>query len=403
MKISKDISINNVEEYFERALEPSMVLQLSREYSNKNFFDVTSSIQVITTFIRNHDDYVLKLPVKKMMEIDSYSEEFDTELDFFREEVNYAATILSWAKRIENFDSEKLEKSYLNLFTPLIKNEMNTQANQNKRSQKGNIIFLTCFDHFADAKGLLDSFYLDKTTFYDQKEFFFSPFNERLSFFSKSFNKASATENLQSTFDDITNIIYELMLNTHEWARTDENFKELSPNVRGIYIKQHKGKIENFRKNYNNNKSMSNYLGHNFSKDAQGLSTFFEISVFDSGPGFVRRNNLEEKSLTISEEVDIVKKCMTLHQTSASGHQSMVKGAGLDRISRILSDKRGFFKIRTERTSLFRDYVTKPYEEVNDYREIMLADWQNSDRYDDFLQYSKVEGTTINILYPFTY
>src|SRR5690606_4314094 len=152
-----------------------------------------------------------------------------------------------------------------------------------------------------------------------------------------------AIDNLKSTFDDITKIIYELMLNTHEWARSDENFKELSPNIRGVYVKLHKGKINNLRKKYSNAKALESYLNHNFSEDGQGLTTFFEISVFDSGPGFVKRNNQETKKITIKDEVNIIKKCLTLHQTSASGYQSMVKGAGLDRISRILSSKGGFF------------------------------------------------------------
>ncbi|WP_294217438.1 hypothetical protein [uncultured Chryseobacterium sp.] len=403
MKIEKNISLNNIEEYFDKALEISNKLELSKEYSNKNFFDVTSSLQVIITFIRNNDNYILTLPLKKIKISNELDEDFMSELQCFREETNYTATILSWAKKKENFEFESLEKSYLNNFTPIIKREMNTQADQFKRSQKGNSLFLTCFDHFVDAKGLLDSFYLDNTNFYDQKEFFFSPFNERLSFFSKSFNKTIATENLQIIFDDITNIIYELMLNTHEWARTDENFKELNPNVRGIYIKHHKGKIENFRKKYHDNNSMSEYLENSFSKDNQGLTTFFEISVFDSGPGFVRRNNTEDRDLTIEEEIDIIKKCMTLHQTSASGHQSIVKGAGLDRISRILSEKRGFFKIRTERSSLFRNYIKNPYNSVENYKDIKFSDWKSPGLDDFFSTNTKVEGTTINILYPFVY
>lgn len=402
MKILKDISINNIEEYFQNISNKSGILELSREYSNKNFFDVTAQLQLISTFIRNNDEYVLMLPINKISIENINSNIFHTELNVLREEINYVATIMSWGKKMINMESENIERSYINNFTPIIKNEMNTPKDLSQRTQKGNILFLTCFDHFAGSKGLLDSFYLDKTKFYDQKEFFFSPFNDRLSNFSKSFNKNVAIDNLKSTFDDITNIIYELMLNTHEWARSDENFKELSPNIRGVYVKLHKGKIDNLKKKYSNIKALESYLKHDFYEDSQGLSTFFEISVFDSGPGFIKRNNKGNKDITIKDEVGIIKKCLTLHQTSASGYQQMVKGAGLDRISKILSANGGFFKIRTARTSVYRDYVLNQYKEVNNYNEIYLSDWNNSSD-NDFTEYSEVAGTTINILYPFKY
>jgi len=402
LKILKDISINNIEEYFQKITDNSKILELSREYSNKNFFDVASQLQLIATFIRDNEEYTLKVPLKIISTDNKNSDEFEHELEVFRQEVNYVATIMSWGKRMINSESEDLERSYINNFTPIIKNEMNTPEDLSQRTQKGNALFLTCFDHFAGSKGLLDSFYLDKTKFYDQKEFFFSPFNDRLSNFSKSFNKSVAIDNLKSTFYDITQIIYELMLNTHEWARSDEHFKELSPNIRGVYVKLHKGKIDNLRKKYSNAKALETYLKHDFSEDSQGLTTFFEISVFDSGPGFVKRNNQGYKNITIKDEVDIVKKCLTLHQTSASGYQQMVKGAGLDRISRILSSKGGFFKIRTARASVYRDYVLNPYKEVSNYDEISLSDWNNSSD-NHFTEYSEVAGATINILYPFKY
>lgn len=402
MKILKDISINNIEEYFQKITDNSKILELSREYSNKNFFDVASQLQLIATFIRDNEEYTLKVPLKIISTDNKNSDEFEHELEVFRQEVNYVATIMSWGKRMINSESEDLERSYINNFTPIIKNEMNTPEDLSQRTQKGNALFLTCFDHFAGSKGLLDSFYLDKTKFYDQKEFFFSPFNDRLSNFSKSFNKSVAIDNLKSTFYDITQIIYELMLNTHEWARSDEHFKELSPNIRGVYVKLHKGKIDNLRKKYSNAKALETYLKHDFSEDSQGLTTFFEISVFDSGPGFVKRNNQGYKNITIKDEVDIVKNCLTLHQTSASGYQQMVKGAGLDRISRILSSKGGFFKIRTARASVYRDYVLNPYKEVSNYDEISLSDWNNSSD-NHFTEYSEVAGATINILYPFKY
>lgn len=402
MEILKDISINNIEEYFQKIGHNSDILELSREYSNKNFFDVASQLQLIATFIRHNDKYTLKVPIKAISTYDENSNEFNDELEVLRQEVNYVAAIMSWGKKMINSESMDLEKSYVNNFTRIIKNEMNTPKDPSQRTQKGDAFLLTCFDHIAGSKGLLDSFYLDKTKFYDQKEFFFSPLNDRLSNFSKSFNKGVAIDDLKSNFDDITKIIYELMLNTHEWARSDEDFKELSPNIRGVYVKLHKGKLDSLRKKYSNSKALEGYLKHDFSEDNHGLVAFFEISVFDSGPGFVKRNRQESKSITIDDEVDIVKQCLTLHQNSASGYQRMVKGAGLDRVSRILSDKGGFLKIRTARTSVYRDYVLNPYKEVSNYNEISLSDWGTS-KDNHFTEYFEVTGVAINILYPFTY
>lgn len=399
MKILKNISLESVEKYYIFEVD-SDVLELPENFSNKDFFEVPSYIQLVSTWIRRKKNYTLKIPLSKKIDDKTNRLEVSSEgVEVLREEVNYIATIMSWGQDIENLDQQKIEKKDISKFTTIIRSEMNSWADSSRNLQKGNILFLTCFDHFANSNGLLNSFYLDGKNFYDHNEFFFSPFNDRLSNFSRSLNKVVAEDNLRKTFMEISNIIYELMLNTHEWARTNEYYKELSPNVRGVYIKLHKGKIDNLQKRYRKSKGLFEYLKNDFSADSNGLSTFFEISVFDSGPGFIKRNNVVDKTLSIKDEVDIIKRCLTLHQTSASGHKSIVKGAGLDRISRIL-DGKGFLKIRTGKSSVYRDFIKNSYVEVKHHSEILLRDWQTSAE-NSYTEFNEVEGAIINILYPF--
>lgn len=396
--IESNINLNKVEELYgdlSKDLSDKAELILPKEYKNKDFFEVPSYIQYLSSWFRKNKNAKVILPFEdgNLVDKDSFER-------FFEEEPNYVASILGWNGDICDLNGNNI-KPLIKSYTTDIRSQMNSLQESTRMLQKGGILFLTCFDHFAERNGLLNSFYINRNTFYPSNAFEFSPFVERLSFFATSFNKGIAVKNLSTIFKDITGMIYELMLNTHEWARTDENYKELNPNIRGVYLKFHKASVNTYLKKTEKDKGLHSFFNEpRFSKNVKGETYLLELSVFDSGPGFIRRyTSNSSDQLTIEEQVSIIKKCLTLHQTSASGERGVVKGAGLDRVQQIL-DGKGFLRIRTGKCSLYRDMYKIPYEEVTNSDQIKLYDWK-TDNDKVYSELSEVQGTLISIIYPY--
>lgn len=395
--IESNISLTKVEDLYKSFITETNDLKwelvLPKEYKNKDFFEVVSYIQFLATWFRKNKLSKIVLPFQE-------SEMTDDIERFLDEEVNYVAVIMGWNGEIVNLNGVNL-KPIIKAYTTYIRNQMNSLEESSRIVQKGNILFLTCFDHFAERKGLLNSFYVNRNTFFPANAFEFSPFVERLSYFAQSFNREIGVKNLSEIFNDISAIIYELMLNTHEWARTDEKYKELNPSVRGVYLKFHKASINTYISKTKNNLPLNSFFKEpRFSVNERGETFLMEISVFDSGPGFVKRYTSKSgEDLSIDDQVDVVKKCLTRHSTSANGERGVLKGAGLDRILSIL-DKKGFLKIRTGKCSLYRDMYKNHYKESATYKEIELFDW-NKCSPQTYTEMQEVEGATISIIYPY--
>jgi hypothetical protein len=74
---------------------------------------------------------------------------------------------------------------------------------------------------------------------------------------------------------------------------------------------------------------------------SKGEIYFIELSVFDSGIGFVSRfTGKSNESFEAFDQVQIIKKCLTKHHTSDRSLHRESKGLGLNRILNLL-DKKG--------------------------------------------------------------
>jgi len=129
---------------------------------------------------------------------------------------------------------------------------------------------------------------------------------------------------------------------------------------------------------------------------------FLEIDVFDSGIGFVRKY----KSLNPSEnltDIDIIKKCLIKHNTSAKGLEKDDKGIGLDRILTIL-DGKGFLRIKTGNNTVYRNLISNPYKKIkkDSVKNMELFDWKNNSN-EVYTNYPYAEGSVITIIYPLSY
>lgn len=258
-------------------------------------------------------------------------------------------------------------------------------------------ILIPCFDHYSIEKGL--SHWL-----YDKSKFAEAPSELDNSLFAilKALRKnyiSKVNKNLADSFDSLLSILWELLKNTNEHARKDYlDTIKLSPNTRGLYMRIQRSSKKNFisgtdhqglKQFYNNSLPESDYI------------FILEITVFDSGPGLVKRflgKNWSEE-ITMNEEVNTIRKCLIKGQTSVHTQKGEGKGHGLDKVIRLLDEKRGFLTIRSGRASIFRDMTTSRYKATEDIQEVELFDWKTS-KIDSFSEMNMVQGTSITLAYP---
>jgi hypothetical protein len=395
--LSRGLNISKIEElYRAESNAGSFDILLNSKYEDKDFFTIASLSQFIFSWLRKYPSAKIILPFS-LSELDQMPS--DVLRDFVKDEINYLAIISGWP-RIHSKDGEEVMFK-IQEHTRFMRGILNSPASVDWRALKGNAMILPCFDQFSNAGGHVNSFYYAPDKMYSLVEFTFSsPFAHRLSYFLKSFNFQSGVQTFQSVFEDLCRIVYELMANTHQWARTDGNNRILNPNSRGVYLKVHKAPPSSFQKDYRYFPGISEYFSSGkFSTNNSGEMYALEVSVYDSGPGYVKRYlgaNTTQK--TTAEHVDIVKHCLCRHTTSARGGSRVVKGVGLDKVMQLLSDK-GLFRIRTQDCSIYRNMRLKPYREFTSSDEIEMFDW-NTASSTVFTTMPEVEGVIFSIIYP---
>lgn len=265
------------------------------------------------------------------------------------------------------------------------------------KSMKGEKFLLVNLDHFSEEKGILKLF--ENNGKFNSNEYSFKKSIEDI--IKNDVLKYSSNNQFQfeKIKDDISSIIYELMKNTFEWAKHDKTGRLIVPNIRGVYFKFHKYGIDNILNDYKNILPIFEYFSEaNLDINTKREVYFIEISVFDTGIGFIERYNGN------GDEVEIIKKCLIKNQTSSISNIKHKKGLGLDRILNIL-DNKGLFKINTDRYSLYRNLKIDRYineVNLNDLSNVILRDWTNQSNFKIKPLKNKFSGTTISILYPFS-
>lgn len=395
--IDPEVSLKDIENInLEISSRRHKSLTLPRKLHNKDFFVVASLIQSVSSWIRNNSSGTLIIPFSTE-ELSENSEELR---EFMNEEFVYTAILLGWPRVLDA--NGQSATSYLKRYTERTAATLNRTVDETWRPLKGHSVILPCFDHFSDRGGLLNSFYQGELIF-AADAFDLSPFSSRLSKLLKSINYNVGVKSFQTDFDNLTKIVYELILNTHEWARTDERNKKLFPNCRGVYMRVFKAPPKSFQSKTAVNLSIRGYFGaDDFKLNASGELYAIEISVFDSGPGLVSRYiEANAEQVSIEDQVQIVKKCLTRHATSAKGQRSLHKGVGLDKVMSTLSGK-GFLRIRTGSLCVYRNMRKNPYVEEVNSSEIALFDWRTG-KSDDFSTLPSATGTVVSLIYPMTF
>jgi hypothetical protein len=344
---------------------------------------VPALIQLVCTWVR------YKKSGKLLLSISAKANKAEID-ELYENELIYPLVALVWNKN-EVFD----KSGAINLRSVLReKNREFTARMKSVKAFKGYKLPLFISDHIAGANLPIFEASNDFKNEEEIKESLKPAVSEMLNFM------LSLKTEHDAVLSDLKKITFELMKNTFEWGRTDGDNVSLDPNLRGVLFKFYKNRRKTMVDDFKNHPGVVNYLNNkSLTENSQGELYFLELSVFDSGIGFIDKYKALNPSVKLSD-VDIVKTCMIKHNTSAKGLEKDDKGIGLDRVLKTL-DKRGFLRIKTGTVCLYRDLIANNYSEIEkgDVDKMELFDWKKESNL-KYTAFPSAAGSAITILYP---
>lgn len=187
-------------------------------------------------------------------------------------------------------------------------------------------------------------------------------------------------------------ILFETFRNTHQWARTSVDGVPIRRGVRGLLVRRHRQHSSQpgsgLEERHERDAPLARFLASHL--DPAGSGGVLELSVFDGGPGLVRRcrSTSDLASLSLKEERDACLECFDKHKTwSGVPH----RGMGLYAAMRELDQLGGFLRLRTGRLSLYRNFHEEPFVEG---APASFADWPTSEAV------AEVAGTVLTFIVP---
>jgi hypothetical protein len=387
IKINSTISIPKIQNFYaelQASQEDEIDILLPKKIEKLDFGLLFSYLQFLATWVRDNRSGKLHLPVTNLEEAIQYMD---------NNEFVYPSIVLAWEKEIVNLSGQNIRND-LKIPSKEYFNRMDFFE------LKGTSVPIYCFDHDKSNRGLSRHLYKNFRELVDETVLGFNLFNA----FRKvgDFNKGSFRASVQGSYDDFIAVIHELFTNTHEHAKTNELGYNLYPNIRAIQLKFHKKTINKFIEQFKDYKGLVHYFNSGFNTNDHSELYLFEISILDSGPGFVKRyKKINNYNLNIGEEIEIIRQCLYRHNTSTEGLKGEVKGIGLDRVLQTL-DGKGFVRIKTGRADVFRDMKKNRYHHHNSADEIQLNDFQTNST-DKFSIHPPAEGTLLSIFFPLDY
>lgn len=393
IKINKSIKLDEVEQLYAklyRHIELDIVVDvlLPVEIDSSYIGIVPTIYQFVFTWMRYEKSGKLLIDI-------SNPEATDYEV-LYENELIFPIVSLVWNEN-EVFDKTgKINlRKYLKHYNTIYFDRMKAVT-----AQKNWKLLLTNFDHLSEDRGILPCFEINgvftanETTLSNNLK---GGIQQLLGY----------SKDAQKSYDEIKvhlmGIVYELMKNTFEWGNKDENNAPLDPSLRGLLIKFYKKTRRKLVEEFKIHKGLTAYFKSDVLKENSLSEIYFlEIDVFDSGIGFVKKY----KSLNPSEklsDIDIIKKCLIKHNTSAKGLEKGDKGIGLDRILTIL-DGKGFLRIKTGNNSVYRSLISNPYKKIEkeSVAEMELFDWKNNSN-EVYTNYPLAQGSIITIIYPLSF
>lgn len=399
IKLSNKTNLDSLEQFYLKLSEVNSVdIMITKSFNTLDFGLTPAIIQFVSTWHSKCNDSKLLIDIDANADYESMDEErlaiYSEELleDIYKLDYVFPIVVYCWNHPIEDSKQRNI-KSLLK-----IQNEKK-HIKMRKQSEGGGLkTFLSCFDQLGPKKGLIPAFYIDDEFIDNEMQFDFAIDKSIRQVIS--LNAELRKSNYIPVHSDIIAIIYELIKNTDDWAKTDIQNRPIKPNTRGLFMKTHRRKREAFVRGFSDHKGLKDFFSEeNFATTTSDELHFLELSVFDTGVGFVNRYSKKPTTeSSLKEQVDIVKKCLVINNTSATGLDKRSKGKGLARIMRILNNK-GFFWLRTGNISVFRNLITNPHIENSGSDFIQLYDW-NINSNSEFSKLSEAKGSVVTLVYP---
>ncbi len=363
---------------------PNVNIQIPLKLEYRGFGVLSSMLLLLFTWMRNNNGKII-IPISP--------DDKEKLKDFASDYYGYVVLSTLWRHcEITNEKDESLKEVFRD-YT----GSMHFNIDALSENLPNEAVLIPCFDHYSTQKGLSHWFY-DKANFAETPSELDNSLFTILKALRKNY-KGKLNKNLSDSFDSLLSILWELLKNTDEHAKKDFlDLIKLSPNTRGLYMRIHRSSKKNFISNTEHNGLKQFY--NNSLPDSDQIF-ILEITVFDSGPGLVKRflGKKWSEEITMQEEVNTIRKCLIKGQTSVNTQKGEGKGHGLDKVIHLLDEKRGFLSIRSGRASIFRDMTTSRYKPTQNIQEVELFDWKTS-QIDSFSEMNKVEGSSITLAYP---
>ncbi len=382
--IPRNLSIQDIESLYKELenfdeFDDSDIIIPDR-IESADFGIVPSLIQFVCTWLRHTNSGKVRITLSAK----------EDSLERFMEEPHaYPIIVMAWKRGIVDINNRDIKDD----IRPL-NNSINAKMRALSNT-KGQRLLLTCFDHLDRKRGLLDCFY-DSNEFIKSEDVLLFTLSDPINQIF-SHNKDAASKNIGDKINDILGIMFELVKNTDDWARTDGFNKPFNPNVRGMLLRFLKKKKSTYIETYKSHKGLYDYFDSFSTNDIEELY-FLELSVFDSGDGFIRKRDPNGEKKSLKEKVDVIKECLIKHNTHAKGLQKEGKGLGLDRIMNIL-DEKGLLWIRTDSFSLFRNMKRNRYKAFITKEEVDLFDW-TTNSLNEIHEHGSAVGSIVTIIYP---
>ena len=390
ISIKREVNMSDIEALYTQYRVDSAAgkidLELPNEFKEETMGVLPSVIQFITTVIRDHKLQQIKSRIKDA----SFKEQLESAAKSY---LWYVSSCLQWWNEFNYEKGDSLKEDL---------KPINRTINEWMRNYipLGTSYMLTCFDHLPKNAGLMKMFYQPPKYSIVEEEMIEQYVNQIIKNLGERTNKAVFSQ-LAKALKPLTAIIYELFKNTDDWATKDRFGNKIEPSVRGIYFRYFKNYPDKLKQYTENNESLNTYFSHDiFKPDQEKKISFIEFSVFDTGDGFAGRRlgATYTEETPVVEEIRIIKQCMTKYWTNDEGKKGIVKGIGLDRVLSTINAK-GFLRIRTNKTHVYRDMVLDQYQTENLSENIKLYDWNNlSDQ--SFTTHYNAKGSVITIILP---
>ncbi len=397
LQLTREINIPRVEAYLDALLiAPLQDIATHEHIEGASFGGEAALIQLLFTWAKRHPDGQLWLKTTDdNEELVRFLEKFSKRAFGFVAMLMASGVLTGDGRDCRRLAYKACESCVDELVTSVESTAEESEAESSiedalSKAVYGHRTFLPCVDH--STKAAIAPFYHPNGQFRERSEF------RR---FAEVLIGRRATRFVDvnlSVLSGLGAILYELMHNTHDWARTEVDATKLRKSIRGILFTHFFISEASIRKAAGNNSEITAYMHQVEIRNPGKTIHFAELSVFDAGPGLAARwLGLEGGvgDLTITSEHDACVSCLGVHRSTSS---DMYRGIGLYEVMHTLSQLSAMVRVRTGRLAMLRNFIAEPLLQSERVTGPILPLSSEHEGRPGGL--APVTGTTFTILFP---